>query len=126
MVIRRLNIASTPHSLLVTSMVAAAFLLFLMTEPHLIVAQDAGRSQETAKSCTNTKVVARGKYIVEGSRVVGTVTLLVIAMVTPTTQGGLRVDRCSMNQLDRCQGGQLALLVLQARHQGPTQKSLHS
>lgn len=66
MVIRRLNIARTPHSLLVTSMGAVAFFLFLMTEPHLIVAQEAGRSHETAKSSTNTKVVARGKYIVEG------------------------------------------------------------
>jgi mono/diheme cytochrome c family protein len=66
MVIQRLNIASTPHSLLATSMGTAAFLLFLMTEPHPMVAQDTGRSHEAAKSSTNVKVVARGKHIVEG------------------------------------------------------------
>jgi hypothetical protein len=37
------------HTSLLTSMGAAAFLLFLMTEPHLIVAQDAGRSHDCEK-----------------------------------------------------------------------------
>ena len=58
------KIARTPRSLIATSL-GAAFLLFLMGKPHLSSAQEGGRSPEVAKSTSNARLIARGKYIVE-------------------------------------------------------------
>ena len=58
------SIALSPRYLVATSL-GAAFLLFLMGKPHLSSAQEGGRSPEVAKSTSNARLIARGKYIVE-------------------------------------------------------------
>jgi mono/diheme cytochrome c family protein len=59
------NIATTVLSLIATSL-GVTFLLFLIGRPHPTSAQEAGRSHEVAKTNDKAKLVARGKYIVEG------------------------------------------------------------
>jgi mono/diheme cytochrome c family protein len=59
------TIARTPRYLIATSL-GAAFLLFLMGKPYLSLAQEGGRSREVAKNSSKAKLIARGKYIVEG------------------------------------------------------------
>jgi mono/diheme cytochrome c family protein len=60
-----MNIPSTPRSL-ISGLVTAAFLLFVVVGPPLATAQQTRRSQVVAKNNGNSKVIARGKYIVEG------------------------------------------------------------
>lgn len=65
MPIRFTNIATTAPSLVATSLVVA-FLLFLIGRPHLTSAQETGRSHEVTKPSDKARLIARGKYIVEG------------------------------------------------------------
>jgi mono/diheme cytochrome c family protein len=51
---------------LIATALGAAFLLFLICRPHHILAQEATHSNEAAKSSSKARLVARGKYIVEG------------------------------------------------------------
>ncbi len=65
MPVRCTNIPSTPRSLM-SGLLSAAFLLFVIVGPPLASAQETRRSQGVAKNNGNSKVIARGKYIVEG------------------------------------------------------------
>jgi mono/diheme cytochrome c family protein len=65
MPVRCTNIPSTPRSL-ISGLLSAAFLLFVIVGPPLASAQETRRSQGVAKNNGNSKVIARGKYIVEG------------------------------------------------------------
>ena len=65
MPVRCTNIASTPGSL-IAGLLSIAFLFFIMGEPRLTSAQEAKQSQSVAKTSSNAKLIARGKYIVEG------------------------------------------------------------
>jgi mono/diheme cytochrome c family protein len=58
------SIPSTTRFFIATAL-GATFLLFLIGRPHQIVAQEA-RSHQAAKGSSNARLVARGKYIVEG------------------------------------------------------------
>jgi len=49
-----------------SGLLSAAFLLFVIVGPPLASAQETRRSQGVAKNNGNSKVIARGKYIVEG------------------------------------------------------------
>ena len=64
MAARCTNIASTRGSL-IAGLMSAAFLLFIIGGLHLTSAQETKRSQEVVK-ISGAKLVARGKYIVEG------------------------------------------------------------
>jgi mono/diheme cytochrome c family protein len=65
MAARCTNIASTLTSL-IAGLMSAAFLLFIIGGLHLTSAQETKRSQEVVKISGNAKLIARGKYIVEG------------------------------------------------------------
>ena len=65
MPVRHTNLASTPGSL-IAGLLGATFLLFILGGQHLTSAQETKRSQEAAKTSSNAKLIARGKYIVEG------------------------------------------------------------
>ena len=65
MAVRCTNIASAFESS-IAGFLSAAFLLFTMGGPHLASAQETKRSQEIAKIQGDAKLIARGKYIVEG------------------------------------------------------------
>jgi mono/diheme cytochrome c family protein len=65
MPIRHANLASTFGSL-IAGLLSASFLLFLVDGQHLTSAQETKRSEEVAKTSGNAKLIARGKYIVEG------------------------------------------------------------
>ncbi|MGD0506208.1 MAG: c-type cytochrome [Terriglobales bacterium] len=65
MPVRSTNIASTLGFLL-AGWLSAAFLPCMLGGPHLASAQEAKRSQEAAKTSNNAKLIAQGKYIVEG------------------------------------------------------------
>jgi mono/diheme cytochrome c family protein len=65
MAIRHANLVSTCGSL-IAGLLSASFLLFIIDGLHLTSAQEAKRSQEVAKTNGNAKLIARGKYIVEG------------------------------------------------------------
>jgi hypothetical protein len=57
---------STAIRSLIATALGAAFLLFLIGRPHHILAQEVARSNEAAKSSSKARLVALGKYIVEG------------------------------------------------------------
>lgn len=65
MPVRCTNIAST-LGFLIASFLIAALLLFIIGEPRLTLAQDTKQSHEVAKTRGDAKLIARGKYIVEG------------------------------------------------------------
>ena len=65
MAARCTNIASALGSL-IAGLMSAAFLLFIIGGLHLTSAQETKRSQEVVKISGNAKLIARGKYIVEG------------------------------------------------------------
>jgi mono/diheme cytochrome c family protein len=51
---------------LIAGLLSATFLLFTIDGQHLTSAQETKRSQEVAKTSGDAKLIARGKYIVEG------------------------------------------------------------
>jgi mono/diheme cytochrome c family protein len=63
MPVRHINLTITLGSL-IAGLLGAIFLLFTLGGQHLTSAQETKRSQEAVK--TNAKLIARGKYIVEG------------------------------------------------------------
>jgi mono/diheme cytochrome c family protein len=65
MPVRHKNLVSSLGSL-IGGLSAATFLLFILDGQHLTSAQETKRSQEAAKTSGNAKLIARGKYIVEG------------------------------------------------------------
>lgn len=60
-----MNLTSALGSL-VTGLLGATFLLFILDGQHLTSAQETKRPQEAVKTSGNAKLVSRGKYIVEG------------------------------------------------------------
>jgi hypothetical protein len=124
MPVRCTNIANTLGSL-IAGLLSAALLLFIIGRPRLTSAQEIKQSHGVAKTNGNAKLIARGKYIVEGSRVAGTATRLAIRTATPTAQDGLRAHRCFINRLNRCRVGQSRRPGLPACHLGATPRSLH-
>lgn len=62
MPVRRSSLAG---GFLITGLLNATLLL-TMGEPYFVSAQETKSSQKTAKSTGETKLIARGKYIVEG------------------------------------------------------------
>jgi mono/diheme cytochrome c family protein len=65
MPVRSRNIAST-LGLILAGVLSAGFLPFMFGGPHFASAQEAKRSQDAAKTSANAKLIAQGKYIVEG------------------------------------------------------------
>jgi len=65
MPVRCTNIASTLESL-IARLLSAALLLFIIGGPRLASAQETKHSHKVAKTNGNAKLIARGKYIVEG------------------------------------------------------------
>jgi mono/diheme cytochrome c family protein len=65
MPVRHTNLAGTLGSL-IASLLSATFLLFIIDGQHLTSAQETKRSQEVAKTGGDARLIARGKYIVEG------------------------------------------------------------
>jgi mono/diheme cytochrome c family protein len=65
MPVQRTNLCSTSGSLIL-GLLVVAFLLFAMDGRDLTSAQETKRSPEVAKGSAQAKLVARGKYIVEG------------------------------------------------------------
>jgi hypothetical protein len=65
MAARCTNIASTLGSL-IAGLMSTAFLIFIIGGLHLTSAQETKRSHEVVKISGNAKLIARGKYIVEG------------------------------------------------------------
>jgi mono/diheme cytochrome c family protein len=63
MPVRHINLTNTLGSL-IAGLLGAIFLLFTLDGQHVTSAQETKRSQEAVK--TNAKLIARGKYIVEG------------------------------------------------------------
>ena len=57
-----MNLVST----LGASLLGATFLLFILDGQHFASAQETKRPQEAVKTSGNAKLIARGKYIVEG------------------------------------------------------------
>jgi len=57
---------SRTHGPWIAGLWSAAFLLFLTGGPRLASSQETKQSHEVAKTTGNTKLIARGKYIVEG------------------------------------------------------------
>jgi hypothetical protein len=84
-----------------------ATLLLMMNGPYLASAQETNPPQRAAKSTGDARVVARGKYIVEGSRVAVTATRLAIRTATRTAQSGSQARQCFINQLNVCRVGPL-------------------
>lgn len=64
MPVRHTNLASTLGSL-IAGLVSVTFLLFVDGQ-HFTSAQETKRSQEVAKTRGDARLIARGKYIVEG------------------------------------------------------------
>jgi Cytochrome c len=64
MPVRHTNLASTLRSL-IAGLLSATFLLFVNGQ-HFTAAQQTNRSQEVAKTGGDARLIARGKYIVEG------------------------------------------------------------
>jgi len=60
-----LNLARTLGSLIAGSL-SAALLSFIVGGPRLTSAQETKQSHEVAKTKSNARLIARGKYIVEG------------------------------------------------------------
>jgi mono/diheme cytochrome c family protein len=65
MPVRCTNIANTLGSL-IAGLLSAALLLFIIGRPRLTSAQEIKQSHGVAKTNGNAKLIARGKYIVEG------------------------------------------------------------
>jgi len=65
MPVRRTNVASTLGSL-IAGLLSAALPLFIIVGTRLTLAQETNHSHEVTKTKTNAKLIARGKYIVEG------------------------------------------------------------
>jgi len=59
------NVASLLRFLIAVCL-SATFLLFIIGRQQLTPAQETRRSQEAAKTSADAKLIARGKYIVEG------------------------------------------------------------
>jgi mono/diheme cytochrome c family protein len=59
------KVVGTP-GFLIAAWLSAILLLLIVGRPQLTPAQEAKGSQHAAKAGSNTKLVARGKYIVEG------------------------------------------------------------
>ena len=65
MLVRHPNLRSTIGSL-IAGLLSATFLLFTIDGQYLTSAQETKRSQEVAKTGAQAKLIARGRYIVEG------------------------------------------------------------
>ena len=65
MPVRHTNLSSTIGSL-IAGLLSATFLLFTIDGQYLTSAQETKRSQEVVKTSAHEKLIARGKYIVEG------------------------------------------------------------
>jgi mono/diheme cytochrome c family protein len=64
MPVRHTNLSSTIGSLIAGLL--SAFLLFTIDGQYLTSAQETKRAQEVAKTSAHAKLIARGRYIVEG------------------------------------------------------------
>jgi mono/diheme cytochrome c family protein len=65
MTVRR-TILSSPIGGLIAGLLSATFLWFIIDGPYVASAQESKRSQEGAQTSAHAKLVARGRYIVEG------------------------------------------------------------